>query len=191
VIRVNLLPVEERVPEPKVSLKVPRARVWVTAVLAAAILVPIGGLYLMQQVKIAGLKADIQQAEVEHRRLKPQIDRINQLMLQREELNRSLAVIQTLTRERYVSVEVLDELSAIVPDYLWFTRIQEIRRGRVELDGMTFSNLMVAELMRRMEESDLFTGVTITISEKAKKSNAANAAGHPVLEFTLGAQINP
>ena len=76
-IRVNLLPVEERVPEPKVSLKVPRARIWLSAVVAAAVLVPIGGLYLMQEVKIAGLRADIRAAEVEHRRLKPQIDRID------------------------------------------------------------------------------------------------------------------
>lgn len=185
-IRVNLLPVEERVPEPKISLKVPRARIWLTAVVAAAVLVPIGGLYLMQEVKIAGLRADIREAEVEHRRLKPQIDRINQLMAEREELNRSLAVIQTLTRERFYSVELIDEISALVPDYLWFTKVNEVSRGKVHLEGHTFSNLMVAELMRRLEDSDLFDNVAIVISEAAKQ-NVSNT--HPVLAFTVTANV--
>lgn len=190
-IRVNLLPVEERVPEPAVSFKVPRARIWVTGVVAAALLVPIGGLYLMQRVKIASLQADIQQAQVEHRRLKPQIDRIKELMAQRGELNRSLAVIQSLTRERYDAVQLMDEIASLVPDYLWFTKVNEVRRGQVELEGMTFSNLMVAELMRRLEESDLFDNVAIVISEKAKKLNASDPTGYPVLEFTLTAQVKP
>lgn len=187
-IRVNLLPVEERVPEPRVSLKVPRARIWLTAVIAVAFLVPIGGLYLMQEVKIAGLRADIREAEVEHRRLKPQIDRINQLMTEREELNRSLAVIQQLTRERYHSVELMDHVASLIPDYLWFTKVYQVGRNRVQIEGQTFSNLMVAELMRRMDESDLFANVAIVVSETAKQRGGPQSK-HPVLEFTVTADV--
>ena len=64
-------------------------------------------------------------------------------MAEREELNRSLAVIQQLTRERFYSVELMDEISSLVPDYLWFTKVNEVSRGMVHLEGRTFSNLMV------------------------------------------------
>ena len=186
-IRVNLLPTEERVPEPSVSIQVPRARIWITALVALAVLAPIAGVYLMQRVKIASLRADIQAAEVEHRRLKPQIDRIDQLMAQREQLNQRLGVIQMLTRERFGSVALMDELSGLIPSYLWFTKIDEVRKGQVELVGHTFSNLMVAELMRRMETSDMFGDVSIISSEKAP----GIGQGQSVLKFTLSATIKP
>ncbi len=188
-IRVNLLPEEERVPEPSISVQVPRAKIWVTLIALGAVLVPIAGVHLMQSVKIASLRADIQAAEVEHRRLQPQIDRINQLMAQREQLNQRLAVIQTLTRERFFSVSLMDEMSALVPNYLWFTKVSEINRGQVEIVGRTFSNLMVAELMRRMEESEMFESVSIVLSERAK--DRAVTEGPSVLEFTISATVKP
>lgn len=188
-IRVNLLPQEERVAEPKLSMQVPRARIWVSAVVVAAVLLPIGGIYLMQRVKIASLKADIQAAEVEHRRLQPQIDRINQLMAQREQLNERLSIIQTLNGGRFETVELVDEISQLVPDYLWFTKVNESRPGELELVGHTFSNLMVAELMRRMEASSRFREITIVQSEKEKTVSARNPNGQPVLEFTLAAKV--
>jgi type IV pilus assembly protein PilN len=189
VIRVNLLPQEERVPEPKLSMQVPRARIWVSAVVVAAVLLPIGGIYLMQRVKVASLKADIQAAEVEHRRLQPQIDRINQLMAQREQLNQRLSIIQSLNGGRFGTVELVDEISQLVPDYLWFTKVNETRPGELELVGHTFSNLMVAELMRRMEASSRFREISIIQSEKEKSVSARNPNGQPVLEFTLAAKV--
>lgn len=189
-IRVNLLPTEERVPEPKITVQVPRAKIWVTAIAALAVLAPIAGVHLMQRVKIASIRADIQAAEVEHRRLKPQIDRINQLVAQREQLNQRLAVIQSLTRERFSTVSLMDELAALVPDYLWFTKVDEVHRGQVELVGRTFSNLMVAELMRRMEESEMFDGVAIVLSERAE-DRRADPDGPPILEFTISATVKP
>jgi type IV pilus assembly protein PilN len=170
-------------------MQVPRARIWVSAVVVAAVLLPIGGIYLMQRVKIASLKADIQAAEVEHRRLQPQIDRINQLMAQREQLNERLSIIQTLNGGRSETVELVDEISQLVPDYLWFTKVNETRLGELELVGHTFSNLMVAELMRRMEASSRFREITIVQSEKEKTVSARNPNGQPVLEFTLAAKV--
>ena len=187
-IRVNLLPADERVPDPTITVQVPRAKIWVTVIAALAILAPMAGVHLMQRVKIAAIRADIQAAEVEHRRLKPQIDRIEQLMSQREQLNQRLAVIQSLTRERFFSVSLMDELAALVPNYLWFMKVDEVHRGKVEIVGRTFSNLMVAELMRRMEESEMFDDVGIVLSERVT-DRKAGPDGPPVLEFTISATV--
>jgi len=186
VIQINLLPKEEQVPEPRLSLSVPRARVVLPAVIGAALLLPLGGMHAMQQARIASLRADIRQAELEMQRLKPQIDRINQLTVERADLNMRLAVIQGLTRERHVPVMVLDQLADQIPDYLWYTRVASPAPGQISLEGMTFSNLMVAELMSRMEASELFDNVALVVAERAK---GPAAAARPLLSFTLTARI--
>ena len=189
-IQVNLLPKEERVPEPSLAVQAPRARVWVTALVAGALVLPLGGLYVMQRTKISSIKADIQAAEVETRKLQPQIDRINQLMAEREQLNMRLAVVQELTRQRFLAVEMLDDLATQVPDYLWLTKVAEAGAGQITVEGMTFTNLMVAELMSRMEDSRLFENVNLTMAEKAKKQGNSDVE-RPVYTFTLTARVKP
>ena len=110
-------------------------------------------------------------------------------MAQREQLNQRLAIIQTLNGGRFGTVELVDEISQLVPDYLWFTKVSETRPGELELVGQTFSNLMVAELMRRMEASSRFREISIIQSEKDKTVSARNPNGQPVLEFTLAAKV--
>jgi type IV pilus assembly protein PilN len=190
VIQVNLLPKEERLPEPALSVQAPRARVWVTALVAGAILVPLGGLYLMQQSKISLLKSDISAAQLEKRKLQPQIDRITQLMNEREQLNLRLSVIQQLTRQRYLAVQLLDDVAAEVPDYLWLTKVAESGPGQITVEGMTFTNLMVAELMNRMEESQLFSNVALGVAEKAKLSGS-ESSDRPVYRFAVTARMKP
>jgi len=185
VIQINLLPKEEQVQELRPALRAPRTRVVLPAVMAAAVLLPLGGMYAVQRARIGSLHADIRQAELEMRRLKPQIDRINQLTRERGELNNRLAIVQGLTQDRYLPVTILDQLSDQIPDYLWYTRMAS-GSGEVTLEGLTFSNLMVAELMSRMEESELFDAVSLVVAERAK---GGPEAARPLLSFTLTARV--
>ena len=185
-IQINLLPKDEQVPEPRLTMRVPRARVVLPVIVGAAVLLPLGGMYAMQRARISSLRADIGQAELEMRRLQPQIDRINQLTKEREELNLRLSVIQGLTRDRYLPVMMLDEMADEVPDYLWYTRVAASGPGQLTVEGLTFSNLMIAELMTRMESSELFDGVSLVVAERPKQ-NADKR--RPLLEFTLTARV--
>jgi type IV pilus assembly protein PilN len=188
VIQINLLPKEERIEEPKLALKMPRARVWVPATFLLVVLLPLGAMYAMQRSRIASLRADIAQAEVELRGLRPQVERINRLTAEREQLNLRLSIIQGLSRDRYTGVELMDHLSDQVPDYLWLTRAAETGPGQITVEGLAFSNLMVAELMSRMERSELFDGVALTVAERAK-TNASSE--RPLLSFTVTARMRP
>jgi Tfp pilus assembly protein PilN len=187
VIQVNLLPKEERIAEPRFNFRTPRARVWIPALIGVAVLLPIGGMYATQRARITSLRADIDQASLEMRRLQPQIDRIEKLVAEREELNLRLSVIQGLCRERYVAVEVMDHLADQVPDHLWLTKMSLSGPGQISLEGMTLSNLMVAELMSRMERSEVFQDVALTVAERVKSSSKEQ----PVLAFTLMAKVKP
>ena len=188
VIQINLLPVEERVSEPRLTFKAPRSGVWVPAVIAAVVLLPLGGTHVIQQARIGSLKSDIQAAEVEMRTLKPQVDRIRQLAREREDLNLRLAIIQDLSRGRYHAVETMDQVSDEVPGYLWLTRLAQGGTGQLTVEGLTFSNLMVAELMSRMEQSELFSDVALVVAERAKQHSQTD---RPVLSFTLTAKSRP
>jgi len=97
-------------------------------------------------------------------------------------------VVQDLGRLRYGPVEVVDHLADQVPEYLWLTKVSQSTPEDLAVEGMSFSNLMIAELMTRMEQSDLFENVTLVVAEKAK---GVSDAGQPVLSFMLNARITP
>ncbi|MBD3162171.1 MAG: hypothetical protein GF346_07650 [Candidatus Eisenbacteria bacterium] len=184
-IRVNLLPIEERLPEPGPSLKIPNRGFWIPLAISVAVLVPLVGMGVMQQVRIAGLKSDIALAEAEARRLQPQIEKIDALMRERSEINDRLLTVQSLARDRYLPVQVLDELADRTPEYLWFTKLHQRSTGELALEGMTFSNLLVAELMTQMEEGDIFDEVALGVSQRKA------VAGRPLVEFTLTSRVRP
>ena len=184
-IHVNLLPVEDRPPEPRTNLSIPKRGFWIPLVLGIAVLVPLAGIAVMQQMKIMSLRSDIAAAEVETQRLKPQIDRIHTLMKERAEINQRLMTVQGLARGRYLPVQILDELSDRTPEYLWFTKVQHTPTGGLNVEGMTFSNLLIAELMMRMEEGDLFAGTSLSVSERKRVGE------HEVLRFNLSTQVRP
>ncbi len=188
-IQVNLLPREERIAEPRLDVRMPRPKVWVTALIVCALIIPMGGLSLMQHSKMSSLRVDIAQAEAESKRLQPAIDRINLLMVEREALNLRLGAIQTLSRERYLAVEMLDELALQIPSYLWLTKVAESGPEQISVEGLTYTNLMVAELMSRMEESQLFDNVSLTVAEKSKE--VSSKANQTVTKFTLSARVKP
>jgi len=182
VISVNLLPKEERSEERQI-ITVPRKQFLLPLAAALALIVPLSALHFVRVAKIQGLKSDIQVAEQESRRLKPQIEKINQLMQKREELNLRLNLVSELNRQRTLPVQLLDELSMQVPEHLWMTKLTQAGAGAVTLEGMTFSNLLVADLMSRLERTDLYTGIDLTLTER-KKINEEK-----VIAFTVTAQV--
>lgn len=184
-IRVNLLPVEERVDRTHPALQIPRRGFWLSLALGAAILLPVIGIGVMQQVKLANLRDDLAQAEADALALRPQIERIQALTKERQDLNQRLITVQGLARDRYLPVQVMDELATQTPDDLWFTKFDQKSTGELEVEGMTFSNILVAELMSRMEEADIFRDVSLTISERAKIGEGK------VVRFALVSKIKP
>ena len=50
------------------------------------------------------------------------------------------------------SMKLVDELSRCVPEHLWLTSYEE-QGNKVQIEGVTFSNLLVADFMTRLEAS--------------------------------------
>jgi type IV pilus assembly protein PilN len=131
-----------------------------------AVVVPLTALYLMQLSKTQTLRNDIAVAEQESQRLRPQIERINQLMQKRQDLNLRLNLVRDLNRERTLPVQLLDELALQVPEHLWLTKLTQSGAAAIRLEGVTFSNLVVADLMSRLEATDLYTDVDLVVAKR-------------------------
>ncbi len=180
-ISVNLLPKEERQEERR--LAAPRVRILLPLLVGVLLIIPVGSTYLMQQNKIQSLKNDILVAQQESQRLKPQIARINQLMKKREELNLRLRLVRDLNKDRTRLVRLMDELALEIPENLWLTKFSQVGEGAVQIEGMTFSNLIVADLMFRLEETEAYEDVDLVVAERGMQGS------EEVVKFTLTARI--
>lgn len=163
-IRINLLPRDER--QVRRSFQFPK----VGAIMPVLVLLLVAALFtgfsVVQAMQVSRLKADIARATAEAEKLRPQIQTIQELTKKREELTKRLNVITELDKTRLWRVRLVDELSKCVPDHLWLTNYEETGPNTVQVEGVTFSNLLVADMMSRLEASPLYGNVDLIVAEK-------------------------
>ncbi len=186
-IRVNLLPREEKSQRRQSSapsdFKVGDV-VLPVVVLAAAALV-IAGSALSQRTRQAGLEKSIQQVDSESRALAPQIARVNQLAQERAELDLRMGIITKLEKGRTQSVRLMDELARCVPDHLWLTGVSQDASNHLQLEGVTYSNLVVSDFMSRIERSSMFSNVELAVAERGQVTDKN------VVKFQISCSVSP
>jgi Tfp pilus assembly protein PilN len=154
-IRINLLPKEEKAHRMAAASVQPGDLVVPVAIVAAAGLV-ILGTALSQNARIGTLNHSIADMDTQSRALAPQIERVNRLAQERADLDLRLGVITRLEKGRTQSVRLMDELARCVPDHLWLTLAEQDAGDQLNLEGVTYSNLVVSDFMSRLERSPLF-----------------------------------
>jgi type IV pilus assembly protein PilN len=179
-IRINLLPRED-VPAQR-SLKLPELSNFAPLVLVVVAVGAIAVMSLYQGQKIGSLRETIAAEEAESRRLAPEIAKIKRLDQQRASLNRRLEVISELDRDRYYRIHLLDELNRAMPDHAWLERFEDQGGDRYALEGVTFSNFQVSDLMQNLDRSPWFGQVTLEVAEKGTIDEVT------VVKFKISAQ---
>jgi Tfp pilus assembly protein PilN len=186
-IRINLMPFEER----SVKARKPQGggkksvtgMLWPIAIVAG-VLVFIVGTIVQQQAQVHLLASEVARVESESRALAPQIAMVERLAHERADLDMRLSLIDQLSRGRFDSVRMMDELDRAVPDHMWLVGL--IPNGdQVSLEGVTFSNLIIADLMIRLDRSPMFSNVTL--------GNATHGVmeEHDVVQFKLTMNVTP
>jgi len=186
-IRVNLLPREEKAKRKSSSAPVDLKigdMVLPAIVLGAAALI-ITGSTMSQRTRQAGLEKSIQQVEAESRALAPQIARVNQLAQERAELDLRMGIISKLEKGRTQSVRLMDELARCVPDHLWLTGVSQDAGNHLQLEGVTYSNLVVSDFMSRIERSPMFSNVELAVAERGQVTDKS------VVKFQVSCTVNP
>ena len=193
-IRINLMPLEER------GQKVRRVKksksgggggggrnpmgLLLPIAIIAGVLVAIIGTIVQQQAQIHMLAGEVARVEKESRALAPQIAMVERLSRERADLDLRLSLIDQLSRGRFDSVRLVDELDRAVPDHMWLQ--SAIGSGdQITLEGTTFSNLIIADLMIRLDRSPLFSNVALA------NANRGIIDQHDVVSFKLTMNLTP
>ncbi len=183
-IRINLLPGEDkRQRKAAVAFKAGDMVVPLAVLVATALIV--AGTALSQKTRADALARNIAEVEAQSRALAPQIERVNRLAQERAELDLRLGIIGKLQKGRTQSVRLMDELARCVPEHMWLSSVTQDGATSLGLEGVTYSNLVVSDLMSRLERSPLFANVELTVAERAK------AGDRDVVRFRVTCQVTP
>lgn len=88
-----------------------------------------------------------------------QIAEIKTLNDKKAELQKRIDVVEQLQRSRNVGTQVLDEIATIIPNGIYITQIDK-KGNTIQLTGKSESNNHLANMIRAIELSDLFTDAT-------------------------------
>ena len=182
-IRINLLAPEDR--EKKREFHLPKMS---TVYLIAGIVVFFVAVLttgFIQHHKVSSLEKKIEIAKEESRALAPQLAKIQQITKEREEVDRRLNLITSLDRHRYFRVKLLSDISYKLPPNCWLTDVTELSPNNYNIDGITFSNYTIADIISNLESSPIFTRVDLKKAEKGEISE------REVMKFSLNANVMP
>jgi type IV pilus assembly protein PilN len=183
-IRINLLPREEKAPRPA-AISFKAGDLVIPAVLIVASALVIAGTALSQYSRATSLARSIAEVDEQSRVLAPQIERVNRLAQERAELDLRLGIIAKLEKGRAQSVRLMDDLARCVPDHLWLTGANQESGGSLTVEGVTFSNLVVSDFISRLERSPMFASVELDFAERGMVTD------REVVKFRVTCQVTP
>jgi type IV pilus assembly protein PilN len=178
-IRINLLPREEK--PSKAVLVWKSVFIW-SLIVAAIVLIGGIGLHLFRSYEIRTLKDDIADTRAEQEKYREQAKLVDALTEKRKQITQRIDVIESLDKDRYLRVFLLDELARSVPDYIWLQRFDETGNN-VAVRGWAFSNLAISRFMDALEAKAHTDSVYLRVIRKQ------DVQGTPVLSFEVGYQI--
>jgi type IV pilus assembly protein PilN len=151
----------------------------VVVIIAAVVLI-----FLSQRAQITGLNTKIKGYQEELSKLAGPKRMVDEFEAKKQEVKTKLDEITAIDKDRFNAVKLLDQLSRAMPEYLWLISVKEEKNG-ISMEGMTFSNLIVADFMDRLKESGYFTGVELTQTSKAVSE------GRELVKFGISTKYNP
>ncbi len=187
-IRINLLKpekkeIEEPIAGPPIE-KEEKKKAPVFIMFYVLLIVAAGALFVYQRNSIARETSLLQQRQEEKRRLQDVIAVLDELESQKAEFERKIQLIKDLKTEKSDAVIVLDELSKLIPDWVWLKKVNFNSR-RVRMEGRALTNNLIADYIYYLEESLFFTNVNLISSiQRRERSNV-------FLDFILTAQYVP
>lgn len=178
-IRINLLA--------KKSSKKKAGAIQHLAIGAAAVAilaVALGWVWIDQNGTLATLRSEIAKQEAEKTRLKNVNEEKNRFEKEKGELERKLAIITKLQKERIVPVHLLDELTRVIDagTPIWVTNYAYTKAG-VTIDGYSLSNEALRPMADNLEKSPYYTNVELLFSDRS------DLQGRQVFRFSIKAGV--
>lgn len=180
-IKINLLPPEKRkklkkvapakkkagLPAlPTIKLKFDPLVVFPVATLIITVVLIVGSFFWLGH-KENSLKERRDTLQIKLNRLNQVIHRIDNLKLQTKQVRDRMEVILEVDKNRFLWPRILDETSSALPRYTWLESITEITpfpQLTLRVEGNTMSNLLLSELISKLENSSMLTDIRLISS---------------------------
>ena len=118
--------------------------------------------------------------------LESQIAEIKRIKESKSAIEQRMALIEQLQSSRNLAPQVLDELARIVPQGVSFTSLQRTGSS-IQVRGTSESNNRLAEFMRQLETSKVFTSGEL--SSIVADTSATDAVSEFTLTFSITEQV--
>lgn len=188
-IRINLLkPEKKEIKEapsaaPVMEFKEKRQQPLFALILVGAV-IAIAALFFIQRGEINKEQDLLAKAQEEKRSLQYVVAKLEELQQQRELLKQKIDLIIRLQAEQPSAVLIMDDLSKMLPDWVWLTEAS-YDAGTINLKGRTMNNTLLSDYMGNLKQSPYLTDVTLIISQIRRQRNDT------FYEFTMSARFIP
>ncbi len=181
-IKINLLPkeIEKRAAaQQKVIL--------IGGAVGFVLLILIGG-YFSRVAKLTTLKGRIARVEKELKKLKPVVQKVNEIQKKKEALNNKIEVIKNLMSSRLLYPVFMEKFAAILPTRVWITALNTKTVDNaleLKLSVLAGDNYAVADFINILELSEKyhnieFTGIsTVSADDAEVRSFTINCSYYP------------
>jgi len=176
-IRINLLPV--RAAQKKEKL---RSQLSIFILCMILVCIACGSLYVQKTIAINNVKDEIAVIDQKNKALSKKIGQVRDFEKKKNDLEKKLAILQTLKDGKSGPVHLLDELSAALPDKLWLTKFSE-KGGNINLAGVADNENTVAVFMRNLDASPYYKNIELSVTEQTK------AGERKMQKFTLKCSV--
>ena len=182
-IRINLLAVRRKAPEPSFAIA-QRAPLLCSLLLLATALV-VGWRFWSVRQESARLTDEIQRAQQEAQSLRSVLQQVQQFEQRKSLLQQRVALIEELRQGQTAPVHMIDEVSRAVPDRLWLTERKQ-DAGGLKIDGRTTSLTSLSDFVGNLESSGYFARPVEIVDSQVENATQNTV---DVVKFTVKAQF--
>lgn len=130
------------------------------AAMLVGVLLLLGAAWWYQSSQLADVRAELAAVEQERARLEDVAGQVESLQERTDLLRSKLMVIVDLKANQTGPVMLLDQISRLLTDGVWLTRLQ-LDETEVQIRGAALSEVQVADFVRNLEMSDYFSEVQL------------------------------
>jgi len=166
-IRINLLPYRERMRRERVARQIGVAA---GALLLVLMLVLSWHVHVLNTIE--DTQAELARLQQRNHELTRKIGKVRRLGSLRKEVERKLAVIEQLQKQRHRVMDVLLEVAQRIPPDAWLSSMED-DGVRIRLQGLAANNKAVADFMRALAQSEQIGEVRLDGIERSTVNGVA------------------
>jgi len=149
------------------------------------------GLFFYEQQNIPSINAQLTQKQVAisqlaefNSRAENAVKEIKKFKEDEKKIQARISALERLAKNRFREVKVLDLFQQVIPEKMWFTRI-DIKSGKVLLAGMSMSDIDISTFMDSLSKSVFLQDVVLISSAEQIQD------GLTLKKFEIGCGLDP